>query len=128
MGPHFVNRGLWRRAFAKSRTHSSAGERSLHTGEVQGSIPCASTTTVDEIRYFCKCALSATLCDLTCAHSLKRAASALAKTEAVQLYVPIGDRHVSIKAERQESARAKSQKSRPQPWSRARPGQRSSSR
>src|SRR5216117_4163043 len=27
----------------KSRTHSSAGERSLHTGEVQGSIPCAST-------------------------------------------------------------------------------------
>jgi hypothetical protein len=28
----------------KSRTHSSAGERSLHTGEVQGSIPCASTT------------------------------------------------------------------------------------
>src|SRR5260221_14041653 len=43
MGPHFVNRGLWRRAFAKSRTHSSAGERSLHTGEVQGSIPWAST-------------------------------------------------------------------------------------
>ena len=27
----------------QSRTHSSAGERSLHTGEVQGSIPCAST-------------------------------------------------------------------------------------
>ena len=25
------------------RAHSSAGERSLHTGEVQGSIPCAST-------------------------------------------------------------------------------------
>jgi hypothetical protein len=31
------------RAAYKSRTHSSAGERSLHTGEVQGSIPCAST-------------------------------------------------------------------------------------
>src|SRR3954452_13541344 len=28
----------------ESRTHSSAGERSLHTGEVQGSIPCASTS------------------------------------------------------------------------------------
>src|SRR5260370_2130448 len=27
----------------KSRAHSSAGERSLHTGEVQGSIPCAPT-------------------------------------------------------------------------------------
>src|SRR6516165_3853708 len=27
-----------------SRAHSSAGERSLHTGEVQGSIPCAPTT------------------------------------------------------------------------------------
>ena len=26
-----------------SRAHSSAGERSLHTGEVQGSIPCAPT-------------------------------------------------------------------------------------
>src|SRR5437868_7719365 len=54
--PHFVNRSLLddtcigsiRRLSAldfagKSRTHSSAGERSLHTGEVQGSIPCAST-------------------------------------------------------------------------------------
>src|SRR6266567_4997620 len=52
MGPHFVNRGLWRRAFAKSRTHSSAGERSLHTGEVQGSIPCASTrNTIKSIIY-----------------------------------------------------------------------------
>src|SRR5690349_6000452 len=52
----FVNRGHERRVSAgqapiyrrrsrplKSRTHSSAGERSLHTGEVQGSIPCAST-------------------------------------------------------------------------------------
>ena len=29
---------------AKSRAHSSVGERSLHTGEVQGSIPCAPTT------------------------------------------------------------------------------------
>src|ERR1700720_2664500 len=28
----------------KSRAHSSAGERSLHTGEVQGSIPCAPTS------------------------------------------------------------------------------------
>src|SRR5262249_49616327 len=35
-GPRFVNRAL-------SRAHSSAGERSLHTGEVQGSIPCAPT-------------------------------------------------------------------------------------
>jgi hypothetical protein len=53
---HFVNRGHERRVCPlrrpiygvrsgakKSRTHSSAGERSLHTGEVQGSIPCAST-------------------------------------------------------------------------------------
>ena len=30
----------------QSRTHSSAGERALHTGEVQGSIPCASTSNV----------------------------------------------------------------------------------
>src|ERR1700710_515030 len=36
----------------QSRTHSSAGERSLHTGEVQGSIPCASTRTINKIRYF----------------------------------------------------------------------------
>src|ERR1700704_6601505 len=56
IAPHFVNRGLWLQVFgmirrlfygldraAISRTHSSAGERSLHTGEVQGSIPCAST-------------------------------------------------------------------------------------
>jgi hypothetical protein len=28
---------------AEIRVHSSAGERSLHTGEVQGSIPCAPT-------------------------------------------------------------------------------------
>lgn len=53
--PHSVNRGsdemhrpTGRRCGARiakrqSRTHSSAGERSLHTGEVQGSIPCAST-------------------------------------------------------------------------------------
>src|SRR5260370_11530315 len=56
LAPHSVNRGLWRGVFSdprpiyrpligsqKFRTHSSAGERSLHTGEVQGSIPCAST-------------------------------------------------------------------------------------
>ena len=36
----------------KSRAHSSAGERSLHTGEVQGSIPCAPTRTFNKIRYF----------------------------------------------------------------------------
>src|SRR4051812_9177906 len=50
--PHSVNRGsdeVHRRFPAletarQSRTHSSAGERSLHTGEVQGSIPCASTS------------------------------------------------------------------------------------
>jgi hypothetical protein len=35
-----------------SRAHSSAGERSLHTGEVQGSIPCAPTSIVNEIKYF----------------------------------------------------------------------------
>ena len=56
-GPRFVNRGLWRHASSQfrpdwqvfdeaqhSRAHSSAGERSLHTGEVQGSIPCAPTS------------------------------------------------------------------------------------
>src|ERR1700730_3357612 len=32
----------------KSRAHSSAGERSLHTGEVQGSIPCAPTRIFNE--------------------------------------------------------------------------------
>ena len=50
--PHFVNRASAvirdRRPIAaavpdRSRAHSSAGERSLHTGEVQGSIPCAPT-------------------------------------------------------------------------------------
>jgi hypothetical protein len=36
----------------KSRAHSSAGERSLHTGEVQGSIPCAPTrNTIKSIAY-----------------------------------------------------------------------------
>jgi hypothetical protein len=34
----------------KSRAHSSAGERSLHTGEVQGSIPCAPTRTFNKIK------------------------------------------------------------------------------
>src|SRR5712675_2949171 len=34
----------------KSRAHSSAGERSLHTGEVQGSIPCAPTRIFNEIK------------------------------------------------------------------------------
>jgi hypothetical protein len=35
-----------------SRAHSSAGERSLHTGEVQGSIPCAPTiNTIKSITY-----------------------------------------------------------------------------
>ena len=52
MGAHFVNRGLWhgpirpsgvRNRCTKSRAHSSAGERSLHTGEVIGSIPIAPT-------------------------------------------------------------------------------------
>src|SRR6476620_2428004 len=52
MGLEFVNRGLWQRVFHQVRTHSSAGERSLHTGEVQGSIPCASTITANEIRHF----------------------------------------------------------------------------
>jgi hypothetical protein len=49
-GPSFVNRDFWRVRVGASRTrctktraHSSAGERSLHTGEVQGSIPCAPT-------------------------------------------------------------------------------------
>src|ERR1700716_3970600 len=35
----------------QSRTHSSAGERSLHTGEVQGSIPCASTRRAQENKH-----------------------------------------------------------------------------
>ena len=40
--PRFVNRTLL--ALTRDgRAHSSAGERSLHTGEVQGSIPCAPT-------------------------------------------------------------------------------------
>ena len=65
--PHFVNRGLCRPLlrpdlmvptadFAdKSRTHSSAGERSLHTGEVQGSIPCASTIKPSDFLQFLDC-------------------------------------------------------------------------
>src|SRR5205814_3933507 len=56
-GSHFVNRRLENcivpacaalHCAQKSRTHSSAGERSLHTGEVQGSIPCASTRSAHE--------------------------------------------------------------------------------
>lgn len=38
----FGGRSAFDRA-RNSRAHSSAGERSLHTGEVQGSIPCAPT-------------------------------------------------------------------------------------
>src|SRR5260370_41495169 len=47
----------------KSRAHSSAGERSLHTGEVQGSIPCAPTRSFNKIRYFRSCDLSAMVDD-----------------------------------------------------------------
>src|SRR6201996_8336383 len=39
--PRFVNRASGHTS--GGRAHSSAGERSLHTGEVQGSIPCAPT-------------------------------------------------------------------------------------
>src|ERR1700719_310418 len=41
--PRFVNRTLLA-LMHDGRAHSSAGERSLHTGEVQGSIPCAPTS------------------------------------------------------------------------------------
>ena len=41
--PLFVNRTLLALTH-DGRAHSSAGERSLHTGEVQGSIPCAPTS------------------------------------------------------------------------------------
>ena len=41
--PCFVNRTLLAFLCSGGRAHSSAGERSLHTGEVQGSIPCAPT-------------------------------------------------------------------------------------
>jgi hypothetical protein len=49
--PRFVNRTL-QALTHDGRAHSSAGERSLHTGEVQGSIPCAPTRTFNEIRCF----------------------------------------------------------------------------
>src|ERR1700761_7452284 len=45
--PRFVNRASGHAC--GGRAHSSAGERSLHTGEVQGSIPCAPTITFNEI-------------------------------------------------------------------------------
>ena len=48
--------GEWR--VQQKNAHDFNAECGLHTGEVQGSIPCASTRTVNEIRYFCECDLS----------------------------------------------------------------------
>jgi hypothetical protein len=50
--PRFVNRTLLASS-TDGRAHSSAGERSLHTGEVQGSIPCAPTTQSPNLLSFC---------------------------------------------------------------------------